>query len=135
MLPNGLSLNQVATAALQALHIAATAAGASSCSTSAAVAQWVPGAAIDLINTTQRMFTEVSGQAAQRRVFCAVATDRRVRKEGGAKITQEAARVQLDHIARGQLRELHVYVGMRGVLTHNKSLSDDFINGATGVVT
>jgi hypothetical protein len=30
---------------------------------------------------------------------------------------------------------LKVYVGMRAVLTHNKSVQDDFINGATGIVT
>jgi ATP-dependent exoDNAse (exonuclease V) alpha subunit len=78
-------------------------------------------------------------EAASRRTFDALAIDRR--KNGAELIDRrgqnalDSVRKQIDRATRGQLRRLKVYVGMRGVLTDNKNMKEDFINGTTGVVT
>ena len=75
----------------------------------------------------------VAEDSQSRRMYTAHARDRRA---GTSEIVRdEAVRKHIDKQARGQLRTVTVYEGMRAVLTHNKSISTDFLNGSTGVVT
>lgn len=114
---------------------AATAAAAVALATATLAAATAPSAAAAAL----AIANVAVNAAAKRRVFIAKASDRL--KRGAERIDcsgtagLEAVRQKIDRSARGQLRELHVYVGMHGVLTDNKSMKDDFINGTTGVVT
>lgn len=64
-------------------------------------------------------------------VISAEAIDRFV---GGGLLSDERARERVDKKARGQLRSLGVYVGMRAILTRNEDVEADHLNGSPGEV-
>ena len=74
---------------------------------------------------------EAKLEAAGTNVLRADAVDRTT---GGTKLTDERSRCAVDKRARGQLRVLGVYVGMRALLTQNEDMETDRINGSPGVV-
>ena len=53
---------------------------------------------------------------------------------GGGLLSDERARERVDKKARGQLRSLGVYVGMRAILTRNEDVEADHLNGSPGEV-
>lgn len=65
---------------------------------------------------------EASVEAAGTRVLRADAVDH---SPGGHELTDERARAAIDKRARGQLRTLGVYVGMRALLTQNEDIESD----------
>ena len=69
-------------------------------------------------------------------VVCVHAKDRFVgsREQPGAEVSDDTLRKKIDSSARGQPRRLYVYRSMRALLTHNKSVKDDYVNGTLGII-
>ena len=82
---------------------------------------------VNELNTRHEASVEAAGMA----VLHADAIDR---SPGGHMLTDEGARTRIDKRARGQLRSLGVYIGMRALLTQNEDMETDRINGSPGVV-
>ena len=58
----------------------------------------------------------------------------RDRGRDGGVLTDGAVLDTVDKRTRGKVRKLALYKGMRAVLTDNKSVKDDFVNGTVGIV-